>query len=117
MVLFENIINDRGSKYSLCGAPALSKADVLDVLKELKKNKKYAKATHNTWAILLSSGGPLKNDDGEAGASMVIIRMLEREQLIDHVVIVTRWFGGKQLGGDRFNRVQDCVAYYFEHRQ
>ena len=117
MLLFENIINDRGSKYSVCGAPASSKAEVMDVLKELKKSKKYAKATHNTWAMLLSDGGPLKNDDGESGAGMVILRMLEREQLFDHVIIVTRWFGGTQLGGDRFRRVQDTVAYYLEHRR
>ena len=115
MQLFENIINDRGSKYSVCGAPASSKDEALAVVKSLKKSKKYAKATHNTWAVLLSDGGPLKNDDGEAGAGMVIVRMLEREKLFDHVVVVTRWFGGTQLGGDRFRRVQDCVTYYLEN--
>ena len=115
MQLFENIINDRGSKYSVCGAPASSKDEALAVVKSLKKSKKYAKATHNTWAVLLSDGGPLKNDDGEAGAGMVIVRMLEREKLFDHVVVVTRWFGGTQLGGDRFRRVQDCVNYYLEN--
>ena len=114
--LFENIINDRGSKYSVCGAPASSKAEALSIIKMLKKNKKYAKATHNTWAILLSDGGPLKNDDGEAGAGIVIVRMLEREQLFDHVIVVTRWFGGTQLGGDRFRRVQDYAAYYLKYR-
>lgn len=115
MQLFENIINDRGSKYSVCGAPASSKDEALAVVKALKNSKKYAKATHNTWAVLLSDGGPLKNDDGEAGAGMVIVRMLEREKLFDHVVVVTRWFGGTQLGGDRFRRVQDCVTYYLEN--
>ena len=48
MQLFENIINDRGSKYSVCGAPASSKKDALNVVKALKRNKKYSKATHNT---------------------------------------------------------------------
>ena len=115
MQLFENIINDRGAKYSVCGAPASSKDEALAVVKSLKKSKKYAKATHNTWAVLLSDGGPLKNDDGEAGAGMVIVRMLEREKLFDHVVVVTRWFGGTLLGGDRFRRVQDCVTYYLEN--
>ena len=63
MLLFENIINDRGSKHSVCGAPASSKAEAVSIIKALKKNNKYAKATHNSWAILLSDGGPLKNDD------------------------------------------------------
>lgn len=112
---FDLIITDRGSKYSVSGAPALNKADAQQVVKMLKKDKRYAKATHNTWGIISSQGGPVKNDDGEAGAGMVIIRMLEREALTDHVIIVTRWFGGTQLGGDRFRRVQDCVRHYFEH--
>ncbi len=61
---------------------------------------------------MLFDDGPLKNDDGEAGAGMVIVRMLEREDLRNHLIIVTRWFGGTHLGGDRFRRVQDCVSYY-----
>lgn len=43
---------------------------------------------------------------------MVILRMLEREGLHDHVVVVTRWFGGKHLGGDRFRHVQDAVRIF-----
>ena len=62
----------------------------------------------------LSAGGPVKNDDGEAGAGMVILRMLERAELRDHLVVVTRWFGGVELGGDRFRRVQDAVRFYLE---
>ena len=58
-------------------------------LKELCRKKRFAKATHNSWA-LLTAEGPLKNDDGEAGAGMVILRMLEREGLRDHIVVVTR---------------------------
>ena len=45
---------------------------------------------------------------------MVILRMLEREGLDDHIVVVTRWYGGVKLGGDRFRRVQDCVRAYVE---
>ena len=56
--------------------------------------------------------GAIKADDGEAGAGMVILRMLERAGLRDHVVIVTRWYGGKHLGGDRFRHVQEAVRLY-----
>ena len=109
----ENVVSDRGSKYAVSGGPASSRAEVEGLLKALKRKKKFAKATHNTWAILLSSHGPLKHDDGETGAAMVILRMLERAALEDHVVVVTRWYGGTKLGGDRFRRVQDCVRAYF----
>lgn len=114
LTIHDNILTDRGSKYSVSGAPATTKAEALAAVKALKKNKKFAKATHNTWA-LLTDQGPIKNDDGEGGAGMVIVRMLEREGLKNHVIIVTRWFGGTHLGGDRFRRVADCVTYYMDH--
>ena len=54
----------------------------------------------------------IKNDDGEAGAGLVILRILEREGLRDHIVVVSRWFGGKHLCGDRFRHVQEAVSIY-----
>lgn len=106
------ILIDKGSKYAVSGAPVSSREDIDAVLADLKSDKAYAKATHNTWAALLPTGG-LKSDDGETGAGAVILRMLEREGLTGHVVIVTRWYGGKKLGGDRFRHVQSCVRSYF----
>ena len=79
----------------------------------LKKRKKFAKATHHSWG-LLTEAGPVKNDDGESGAGNVILRMLEREGLVGHVVIVTRWYGGKHLGGDRFRHVQTATRAYLD---
>ena len=116
MLQLTNVVVDRGSKYAVSGGGVTSRADVDTFLKTLKKDKKFAKATHNTWAVLLSDGGPLKGDDGEAGAGMVIIRMLEREGLFDHLIVVTRWYGGKHLGGDRFRHVQTCVRAYLDER-
>ncbi|MFT6076098.1 MAG: putative IMPACT (imprinted ancient) family translation regulator [Yoonia sp.] len=84
-------------------------------VKTLCRRKKFAKATHNTWAVLLPDG-PLKNEDGESGAGMVILRMLEREELHGHIIVVTRWFGGVKLGGDRFRRVQDAVWVYLDDK-
>lgn len=116
MQVFDNIISDRGSKYAVAGGPCRSEIEAKAFVKALKRNKKFAKATHNSWG-LLTSDGPVKNDDGEAGAGMVILRMLEREHLRDEIVVVTRWFGGKHLGGDRFRHVQDAVRHYLDHRE
>jgi putative IMPACT (imprinted ancient) family translation regulator len=107
------VLTDRGSRYAVSGARVQSRDDVDAVLAALKSDRSYAKATHNTWAAMLPSGA-LKADDGESGAGMVILRMMEREGLRDHVIIVTRWYGGKKLGGDRFRRVQDAVRAYLE---
>ncbi|WP_299599464.1 YigZ family protein [uncultured Tateyamaria sp.] len=109
-----HILTDRGSKYAVSGCPVISRADIDAALKDLKRDRAYAKATHNTWGAALSDGGPIKGDDGEAGAGMVILRMLEREGLTDHLVVVTRWYGGKHLGGDRFRHVQSCARAYLD---
>tara|TARA_B110000503_G_C6844857_1_gene288316 strand:+ start:190 stop:567 length:378 start_codon:yes stop_codon:yes gene_type:complete len=113
MQVIENIFTDRGSKYAVSGGPCTSAEEAKAFVKALCRRKKFAKATHNTWAVLLPEG-PLKNDDGEAGAGMVIVRMLEREGRVGEIIVVTRWFGGVHLGGDRFRRVQDAVRVWFD---
>jgi len=114
MRIFDSIISDRGSKYAVSGGECRSLDEAKAFIKSLCRKKKFARATHNTWAFL-DGDTPVKNDDGEAGAGMVIVRMLEREGLKNHIVVVTRWFGGKQLGGDRFRHVQDAVRYYLDN--
>lgn len=104
-----HVLTDRGSKYAVTLARVIDKAEVDAALKKLTRAKKFAKATHNTWGVILPDGTHIKNDDGEAGAGMVILRMLEREELTGQLVIVTRWYGGTHLGGDRFRHVQSCV--------
>lgn len=113
MLIFDNIIADRGSKYAVAGGPCHSAADAKAFLKELKRIKKFAKATHNTWGVICTEGH-LKNDDGESGAGMIILRMLKREDVRDHIIVVTRWYGGKHLGGDRFRHVQAAVNHYLD---
>jgi putative IMPACT (imprinted ancient) family translation regulator len=115
MQIFEGVISDRGSKYSVSGGECSSSDEAKTFIKELCRKKKFAKATHNTWAFL-QKAGPVKNDDGESGAGMVIVRMLQREELQNHIVVVTRWYGGKHLGGDRFRHVQNAVRYYLDNR-
>ena len=112
MLQIENVVTDRGSKYAVSGGRACSRSEALDFVKQLKRKKKYAKATHNSWAVILRDGEQIKNDDGESGAGMVILRMLEREGLFDQIIVVTRWYGGVHLGGDRFRHVQTCVRSY-----
>ncbi|MEX0275960.1 MAG: YigZ family protein [Ruegeria sp.] len=108
------VLTDRGSRYAVSGGIVSSRDDVDALLADLKSDKSYAKATHNTWAAVLPTGA-LKADDGESGAGMVILRMMERAGISNHVIIVTRWYGGKKLGGERFRRVQDATRDYLDH--
>ena len=92
MLQLENVVSDRGSKYAVSGAGAASRDEVEALLKALRSVKKYARASHNSWAILLADGTPLKGDDGEAGAGMVILRMLEGEGWRDHLIAASPEF-------------------------
>ena len=113
MKILDNIISDRGSKYAVSGGTCNSAEDAKEFIKQLKRKKKFAKATHNSWGVLCSTGG-LKNDDGESGAGNIILRMLEGTALENHIIVVTRWYGGKHLGGDRFRHVQNAVRAYLD---
>lgn len=105
MIVLDDVLRDRGSRYAASAGVVTSRAAIDSFLADLRKRRRFAKATHHSWAAVLSDGGPLKGDDGEAGAGAVILKMLEREGLTDHIVVVTRWYGGVNLGGDRFAHV------------
>ena len=113
-ILHEKIIEDRGSKYSVSIGYVTGKEDIKNFLKTLKSKKKYAKATHNSWAARLTHDGAVyetKNDDGETGAGMVILSTMQKSDITDCIICVTRWFGGVKLMGDRFKHVQDSAKY------
>jgi putative IMPACT (imprinted ancient) family translation regulator len=117
-VLYEKIIEDRGSKYSVSIGKVLGKEDIKSFLQKLKSNKKYEKVDHNSWAVRISHEGAIfegKNDDGEVGAGMVILRIMQKENITNCIICVTRWFGGIKLMGDRFKHIQDATKYAIEN--
>ena len=114
MLQIMDTVRDRGSRYAASGGAVADEAGIKAFLKELKSQKKFAKATHNTWAAILPDGMALKDDDGESGAAAVILRMLEREGTRGRIVVVTRWYGGVNLGGDRFAHVVTSVRAWLE---
>jgi len=116
MIQIENVLTDRGSKYAVTGGVVSDRKDADAFVKALKRKKKFSKATHNTWAVILAGGEQVKSDDGESGAGMVILWMLERDGIEGEIVVVTRWYGGVHLGGDRFRHVQTCVRAYLDAR-
>jgi putative IMPACT (imprinted ancient) family translation regulator len=111
----DKIISDRGSKYAVSGGACASKDDAKAFLKSLKRGKKFAKATHNSWAVIFADGTVLKGDDGESGASLCIARVLEGEGAHDLIIVVTRWYGGVHLGGDRFRHVINATHTFLRH--
>ena len=73
MIQVESVVSDRGSKYAVSGGAVSNDREVKAFLRKLRSKKKYAKATHNTWAVIYRDGGQAKSDDGESGAGMVIL--------------------------------------------
>ncbi len=51
-----------------------------------------------------------KRDDGELGAGLVILRVMQRQNVCNGIICVTRWFGGIKLMGDRFKHIQDAAT-------
>ena len=109
-----NVVSDRGSKYAVSAGKVRSQAEIKTFLKRLKRAKKFAKATHNTWAARMADGTEIKNDDGEGGAGMIILQMMQRQEITDAIIVATRWYGGTHLGGDRFRHVKTSVQHLFD---
>lgn len=112
--LYEYIIEDRGSRYSVSIGKVLGRDDIKTFLTTLKTPKAYKKATHHSYAARILHEGAVfetKSDDGETGAGMVILRIMQRRNVANAVICVTRWFGGIKLEGDRFKHIQDATIY------
>lgn len=117
-MLFEHITSDRGSKYSASYGRVTGRDDIKTFLKQLKSKKQYQKADHNSWAARITHEGAVyetKSDDGETGAGMVILRVMQGYDVTNCIVVVTRWFGGVKLMGDRFKHLQTATKHALDH--
>ena len=79
----------------------------------LATDKKVAKATHNitAWRIRGDNGVQYQDcdDDGETAAGGRLLHLLELMGVWDVMVVVTRWYGGVQLGPDRFRIINQTA--------
>lgn len=95
-------------------APVKNANDVEAVMDALLRNRKIAAATHNIMAYRISM--PIKNtvlqdhdDDGETAAGGRLLHLLQIVDALDVVVVVSRWYGGIQLGPDRFKHINNAA--------
>ncbi|MDD3793850.1 MAG: YigZ family protein [Candidatus Gracilibacteria bacterium] len=119
--ILKDVIIDRKSKYTSILGFVISKEEVESFMKDILTDSYFKKATHNTFAyrIKLENGSVLegKNDDGEVGAGMCILRELQREDFINTIVVVTRYFGGIHLQSDRFKNVIDATKIILKENE
>ena len=80
-------------------------------ISEIKQ--KHWDAKHNVYAYILRDGNIKKySDDGEpqGTAGMPALNVLQKEELTDCVLVVTRYFGGILLGGGGLVRAYSHAA-------
>ena len=105
--------------YSVSIGYVENRNQIKEFLTQTKKLKNHNKATHHSWAVRISNSGVVyesKSDDGETGAGNVILRMIQKKNMTNTIVCVTRWFGGIKLEADRFKHVQDATLYVLDHK-
>lgn len=88
------------SRFIGYAAPAASAEDALNLLDEIKKNSRDA--SHHCYAYVIGRNKGIQrySDDGEPSgtAGKPIIEVMTAKDVVDCVVVVTRYFGGVLLG-------------------
>ncbi|KAJ3130746.1 hypothetical protein HK100_007569 [Physocladia obscura] len=109
-----DIFLDRKSRFQAHIAKVKSIDDVNWVVSQVKLLPKVALATHNMVAFRLASGDSNRDDDGEGGAGDRMLNLLERMGKTNLVAVVSRWYGGIQLGPDRFKDITGVLKKLLE---
>ena len=93
------LIVEKKSKFIGNAFPVDNEEDALAYLNEIKK--KYPDATHHVYAYVIDENNIFRySDDGEPSgtAGMPVLDTIRKENLVDVLVVVTRYFGGTLLG-------------------
>lgn len=108
---------DRKSVFQAHLARVNSIADVNKVKETLLQNKKVASATHNISAYRIAGSSSVAqdcDDDGETAAGSRLLHLLVILDVKDVLIVVSRWFGGIQLGADRFKHINNVARDILE---
>ena len=89
-----------GSRFLADAMPVSTRDEVSDSIEAVRDRE--PKATHHCWAYRLGKAGDdvRYDDDGEPGgtAGQPILRQMDARDLTNTLVVVTRYFGGTELG-------------------
>jgi putative IMPACT (imprinted ancient) family translation regulator len=106
-------VTDRKSAFVGRACEVHSGEQAMEKIALLKLDKKIARATHNMTAyrIRRHDGVVLQDcdDDGETAAGGRLLHLLTLTDCWNVVVCVSRWYGGIQLGPDRFKHINSCA--------
>ncbi|RVE40130.1 hypothetical protein evm_015221 [Chilo suppressalis] len=110
------VIIDRKSIFQGHAAEVHDINEVFAVMAKLKQNKKISHAKHNMYAYRIerktTKGTTIIQDCDEDGEAQAGGRMMHLMNILDQkntLVVVTRWYGGIQLGPDRFRHITNAA--------
>ncbi|CAI4037734.1 hypothetical protein SMKI_04G0650 [Saccharomyces mikatae IFO 1815] len=80
--------------------------------KSSKNNKKSSNHANKSKMVIVQPKNIEQGsaDCGEAGAGQRLLTLLERANIFNVLVIVTRWYGGTPLGSSRFRHISTCAV-------
>ncbi|XP_046652817.1 protein IMPACT-A-like isoform X1 [Daphnia pulicaria] len=105
---------ERKSTFQGHAATVTNTSQVKLVLAKLYENRKIAQATHNIYAYRMYNEQTKMwiqdcDDDGETHAGGRLMHLLQILDVKNVIVVVSRWFGGILLGGDRFKLINNAA--------
>jgi hypothetical protein len=106
--ILSDVVIELKSVFIARSAPVSSPTQAKQYLSHLFSNdKKVRSATHNitAWRIKGENGVVYQDcdDDGETAAGGRVLHLMQLMDIWNVMVVVTRWYGGHQLGPKRFS--------------
>ena len=88
----------KGSRFIVTVSPITTENQFKDILSTLQKE--HPNANHHCWALRWTDDIERSSDDGEPSGSAgePILQRMRRAELIESIIVVTRYFGGTKLG-------------------
>ena len=83
------------------------------VLANILQDRLVGSATHNIFAYRIGRATNIKegcSDDGEHGAGTMLLKMLQTTNATNVMVVVSRFYGGQNLGPLRFEVIKNCAT-------
>ncbi|KAL2059945.1 hypothetical protein VTL71DRAFT_10100 [Oculimacula yallundae] len=113
-----DIVVEMKSVFIARAAPVSSPDQAKRYLQHLLDNdKKVRSATHNitAWRITGDNGVTYQDcdDDGETAAGGRVLHLMQLMDVWNVMVVVTRWYGGHQLGPKRFSIINSVARDAF----
>ena len=105
-------LTEKKSKFIASVFPIHSEEEAIEKLNQVKKT--YSDATHNVYAYIVDENNIFRySDDGEPSgtAGMPVLDAMRNENIVDTLIVVTRYFGGTLLGtGGLVRAYGSCAA-------